>query len=181
MVSVTRRLLLLALLLPALSAIAQSAGREAEVKIKAAFLYKFGDFVEWPPNALERSGASFTIGVLGADDIAAELERVVAERTIKGRPVSVRRIRRGDSLANLHMLFVGRSESLRLGEIMSATDGQPVLTVTETENALASGSMINFIAVDDKVRFDVALAPAGRGQLKISARLLAVARKVVAA
>jgi hypothetical protein len=181
MVSVTRRLLLLALLLPALSAIAQSAGRESEVRIKAAFLYKFGDFVEWPPNALERSGASFTIGVLGADDIAAELERVVAERTIKGRPVSVRRIRRGDSLANLHVLFVGRSESLRLGEIMGATDGQPVLTVTETENALASGSMINFIAVDDKVRFDVALAPAGRGQLKISARLLAVARKVVAA
>src|SRR3981189_3532926 len=113
MVSVTRRLLLLALLLPALPAIGQTAGRASEARTKASFLYKFGDFVEWPPNALERSGGRFTIGVLGAEDIAAELERVVAERTIKGRPVSVRRIRRGDSLANLHMLFVGRSEAPR--------------------------------------------------------------------
>jgi hypothetical protein len=181
MVSVMLRLALFALLLPAMSAIAQTAGRATEVKIKAAFLYKFGDFVEWPPAAIERPGGRFTIGVMGADDIAAELERVVADRTIQGRPVSVRRVRHGDALANLHLLFVGRSETLRLAQIMAAADGQPVLTVTETENALSSGSMINFVAVDDKVRFDVALAPAERSQLKISSRLLGVARKVVTA
>src|SRR5712692_8428740 len=101
------------------------------------------------------------------------------DRRVQGRPVAVRRLRRGESLAGLHMLFVGRSETGRLGEVLAAARGHAVLTVTESEDAIASGSMINFVAVDDKVRFDVALPPAERGQLKISSRLLAVARKVV--
>jgi hypothetical protein len=178
-VSVVLRLALFAALVPAISAIAQTGGRAAEVQVKAAFLYKFGDFVEWPPAALAHSDGPFTIGILGADDIAAELERVVVNRTVHGRPVSVRRVRQGEALAGLHMLFVGRSEAPRLNEIMAATKGYSVLTITESENALASGSMINFIAVEDKIRFDIALAPAERGQLKISSRLLAVARKVL--
>jgi len=77
------------------------------------------------------------------------------------------------------MLFIGQAEGARLGEILAIAKGQSVLTVTESEDALAHGSMINFVFVDDKVRFDVALPQAERGLLKISARLLAVARRVV--
>ena len=153
--------------------------RAAEVQIKAAFLYKFGGFVEWPAAAFARSDSAFTIGVLGADAVAAELDKVVAGRTVQGRAVSVSRLRRGESLAGLHVLFVGQQEAARLPEILAAAKGQPLLVVTESESALTQGSMINFVSSEDKVRFDVALPPAERGQLRISSRLLAVARKVV--
>jgi hypothetical protein len=177
MVALTRWLLLV-LWLP-LAALAQQDSRAAEVQIKAAFLYKFGDFVQWPPAAFARADAPFAIGVMGADALAAALEQLVVNRTVQGRPIAVRRLRPGESLAGLHVLFIGRAESAHLGETLAATRGQALLTVTETENALASGSMINFVAEESRVRFDVALPSAERGQLKISSRLLAVARRVV--
>jgi hypothetical protein len=177
MVALTRCLLLV-LWLP-LAALAQQDSRAAEVQIKAAFLYKFGDFVQWPPAAFARADAPFAIGVMGADALAAALEQLVVNRTVQGRPIAVRRLRPGESLAGLHVLFIGRAESAHLGETLAATRGQALLTVTETENALASGSMINFVAEESRVRFDVALPSAERGQLKISSRLLAVARRVV--
>ena len=77
------------------------------------------------------------------------------------------------------MLFIGRSDSGRLAEILAAAQGRALLTVTESEEGLELGSMINFVVVEDKVRFDVAPPPAESGNLKISARLLGVARKVV--
>jgi len=88
-------------------------------------------------------------------------------------------MRRGESVAGIQMLFIGQAEGARLSEILAIAKGQSILTVTESEDALSHGSMINFVSVDDKVRFDVALPHAERGFLKISARLLAVARKVV--
>lgn len=167
------------LLLCGAAALAQPQTRLAEAQIKAAFLYKFGGFVEWPERAFARADAPFTIGVVGSDAVAAELRQVVTGRTVHQRPIAVRNLRRGEPLSGLHILFVGQSEAARLPEILAAAKGQPVLVVTESEDALAHGSMINFVAVDDRVRFDVALPPAERGQLKISARLLTVARKVV--
>ena len=171
------RLLAAALLFAAAGAWAQ--GRSAEAQVKAAFLYTFGGFVEWPAEAFAGSGAPFVIGVMGAESVAAELEQVVAGRTIQERPVSVRRVRRGDPLGRLQILFVSEIESARLPEIAAATRGRPVLLVTESESSISRGSMINFVEIETKVRFDVAPAPAERDHLKISARLLAVARKVV--
>lgn len=172
------RILALAALLAAWPVAAQT-DRAAEIQIKAAFLYKFGGFVEWPAGAFARPDAAFVIGVIGADALAAELEQVIAGRTVQGRAVGVRKLRRGESLSGLHVLFVGQQEASRLAEILAGAKGQPLLVVTEFDNALSQGSMINFVAVEDKVRFDVALPPAERGHLRISARLLAVARKVV--
>jgi hypothetical protein len=171
------RCFLFALALP-LAAMGQD-NRAAEVQIKAAFLYKFGEFVQWPPASFARADAPFAIGVMGADDVAAALEQVVADRTVQGRPVVVRRVRRGEALGGLHVLFIGQADGARLAETLAAAKGQPLLTVTESDNAIAHGSVINFVAEDQKVRFDIALPSAERGQLKISSRLLAVARKVV--
>jgi YfiR/HmsC-like len=179
MVAMTLRLALAALALWTSCAWAQGDVRAAEVRIKAAFLYRFGDFVQWPQTAFARPDSAFVIGVLGADEIAAELEQIVADRRIQGRPVTVRKLRRGDSAAGLHMLFVGEAETKHLPELIAAIRGRAVLTVTEADEGLAAGSMINFVAADDKVRFDVALPPAERDQLKISSRLLSVARRVV--
>jgi hypothetical protein len=153
--------------------------RADEYRVKAAFLYKFGGFVEWPDGAYVRADSPVAIGVMGADALADELVQIVGGRNVNGRPVSVRRLRAGDSIVGLHVLFVGRADGGRLAEILAEAKGHPLLTVTESDQALELGSVINFVVIEDKVRFDVALAPADLGSLKISARLLAVARKVV--
>ena len=173
-----RRLLVFVALLAVATAFGQGE-RASETQVKAAFLYKFGGFVEWPGRAFAQAESAFAIGVVGADAVAAELQQLVSGRTVQGRPIAVHKLKRGDSLAGLHLLFVGQPEAGRLADILGSAKGQPLLVVTDSEDALARGSMINFITVDDKVRFDVALPQAERGQLKISSRLLAVARKVI--
>ena len=158
---------------------AQSDAQTAEYRVKAAFLYKFGGYVEWPQGVFAKPDSPIAIGVIGADALAEELARIVAGRTINGRPVTVRKLRPGEAVARLHVLFVGRSDSSRLADILAAAKGQPLLTVTETDEALKLGSMINFVVVEDKVRFDIAPPPSESSNLKISVRLLGVARKVV--
>jgi len=153
--------------------------RADEYRVKAAFLYKFGSYIEWPEGAFVRSDSPVMIGVMGAEALADELVQIVAGRNVNGRPVSVRKLRAGDPITGLHVLFIGRREGSRLAEILAAAKGQPLLTVTESAQALELGSVINFVMIDDKVHFDVALMPADLGSLKISARLLSVARKVL--
>lgn len=173
---ILRLALMLAALLPSAQAAAQAA---TEIQVKAAYLYQFGGFVEWPPQAFAGPDGAFHIGVIGADAIADELEQVVATRQVQGRQVAVRRLRAGEPLAGLQVLFVGAGEAPRLPEILAGTQGAPLLVVTESDDALAHGSMINFVAVDNRVRFDVALPQAQRRRLRISSRLLGVARRVV--
>jgi len=158
---------------------AQAEDAAGEQKIKAAFLFKFGSFIEWPANVFPGPDAPIVIGVLGADDLADELSQVVAGRSVNGRPVQVRKLRRGTIEQPLQILFVSRSEGARAAATILAVKGQPVLVVTDSEAAFEQGAMINFVLVDDKLRFDVAPPSSERGNLRISARLLAVARKIV--
>ena len=156
---------------------AQSSVQAAEYEVKAAFLYKFASYVEWPPKVFDQPGSPFAIGIAGADLLADALARIVVGREIGGRPVEIRKLHRGDPLTGLQILFVGRPGDGPSSFLASAR-GRPLLTVSESEDAFASGSMINFVIVDDKVRFDVALREAELANLKVSARLLSVARKV---
>jgi hypothetical protein len=160
--------------------LAQSELQAAEYKVKAAFLYKFASYVEWPPQVFERRESPFVIGVVGADMLGDELARVVAGHSIDGRPVEVRKLRHGEPVSGLQILFVGRSDHGQPADTLASAKGRPVLTVTESEDAFALGSVINFVVVDDKVRFDVALREAEQSNLKVSSRLLSVARKVLA-
>jgi YfiR/HmsC-like len=171
-------LLLLALLCSPTVAAAPEM-QAGEYRVKAAFLCKFGDYVEWPTEAFANSSNAFVIGVVGADPLADELARIAAGRTIGGRPVVVKKLGYNDPLAGLQVIFIGRSEGRRLARALDASKGLRALIVTESADGLKLGSMINFVIVSDKVRFDVALPPAEASGLKISSRLLAVARNVV--
>jgi hypothetical protein len=168
----------LALLVGSSCARAESDAMVAEYRIKAAFLFKFLGFIEWPPAVFDRADAPFFIGVVGAGTLATELEQIASGRQVNGHPVRVRVLGRGDSIAGVQVLFVGRADAPRLGNVVAAADSAPMLLVSESEAALAQGTAINFVVVDDKVRFDVALHSINRAGLKISARLLAVARMV---
>lgn len=167
-----------ALALAASGARAEGEGAVAECRVKAAFLFKFLDFIEWPRAGLERPDAPFVIGVLGARALADELAQGVAGRQVGGRPVQLRVLAHGDPPAGLQVLFVGRPESAQVPAIAAAAEGQALLVVTEAADGLAAGGGINFVVVDDKVRFDIALRPIERAGLKVSARLLTVARTV---
>jgi hypothetical protein len=158
---------------------AQADAQADEYRVKAAFLYKFGGYVEWPDRSFARADSPVAIGVMGADALADELAQIVSGRNVNGRPVLVRKLRPGDPIAGLHILFIGRVDRGRLAEILAAAKGQALLTVTESEEGLELGSMINFVVVENKVRFDVAPPPSESDNLKISTRLLGVARKVV--
>jgi hypothetical protein len=149
-----------------------------ERQVKAAYLSKFGSYVKWPDHAFAKPDSPLRIGVIGADLLADELVQLVADHTVNGRSVTVHKLRHGDPLADFNVLFIGRSESARLADILAATKGLPMLTVTETEDALTLGSTINFVVVEGRVRFEVAPKTASLGNLNISARLLAAAYKV---
>lgn len=157
---------------------AQAEGAVAEYQVKAAYLYKFLDFIEWPAVAFEGPKSPFVIGVAGADALAEELDALSARRRVESRPVLSRRLRPGEAPSGLHVLFVGRAAGARGATLLAAAGKQPVLTVTEADDTLPAGSTLNFVMVDKRVRFDVALRSAEAHELKISSRLLGVARRV---
>jgi hypothetical protein len=151
---------------------------DVERQVKAAYLYKFGSYVEWPERAFVGPENTVKVGIIGASALADELSQMVAGRTINGRQISVRKVRSGEVLTAFNVLFIGSASNDKLGEILATTKGLPILTVTEAADGLAQGSIINFVVVDGKVRFEVAPKTAHLGNLNISARLLAAAFKV---
>lgn len=159
---------------------AQSGSHEANLErnVKAAFLYKFLGYVDFPEQVVPPAGEPLVIGVLGADDVAEELGRISAGRSMNGHAVVVRRLRAGDALARVHLLFIGDDDAADIEKALAAVRQQPVLTVTETGRSLRLDSVINFRVVDERVRFEVSLDAAEKSNLKLSSRLLAVAYKV---
>ena len=169
------RLLLLAAAMVTHQAAAQQA---TEASVKAAFLYKFAGYIEWPANAFAVPDAPLVIGVTGSEEVAAELERLVPGRSVNNRPVVVRRLREGEPPKGAHILFVGRGEP-NLRAVVRAAQQNAALVVTEGERGLEAGGSINFVLVDDRVGFEVSLEAAERGGHRISSRMLAVARRVI--
>jgi len=149
-----------------------------ERSVKAAFVYKFLDYVEWPPAEFVDAQSPFVIGILGSDAMVAELSRLAANRTVAGRPVEIRGIKRGDPLSSLHVVFVARNEAAQLPPVARLAQAEHVLLVTEVDTAAPPGAMINLVNVDGRIRFDVALEPAEKAGIRLSSRLLAVARVV---
>jgi hypothetical protein len=169
------RVVRLALLAAMLIAPVAVAAQALEQQVKAAFLFRFLSFVEWPPAAVGGPGDPFVIAVLGADDVHAELKQIVAGRTINDRPVVVERLKDGERPGRVHVLFVGRSAAAYLRKLAAVP---AVLLVAEWEDALAQGAIINFLIRDDRVRFEVAPDEAERRGLRIGARMLSVALQV---
>ena len=157
---------------------ADGGGVALERSVKAAFLYKFLMFTEFPASAFADPAAPLVIGVVGADDMARELGRLVAGRTVNRRPVLVRTLRDNDATDGLHLLFVGGSDAGRLARVARPAQGAPLLVVTEADNGLQHGSVINFRIVAERVRFDVSLDAADKNNIKLSSRLLTVANHV---
>jgi hypothetical protein len=153
------------------------AARFSDYAVKAAYLYKFASYVDWPEDLLD-AASPLRIGVLGAQDLAEELALITSGRTVDGRSITVTRLRSSDTVDDLHILFVGRDESGRLERLLAPARIRPILTVTDSDDALTAGSIINFIVSDERVRFEISLFEAEQRGLRIDSRLLAVAQGV---
>ncbi|HWJ95444.1 MAG TPA: YfiR family protein [Telluria sp.] len=178
LVHAPRAALALCLMLAAGGALAQAS--PVEQQLKAAYLYKFAGFVEWPEGAVA-PGATLVIGVAGDDALARQLVLLVAGRRAGGHLVEVRTVRPGAPLDGLHVLFVGTLPGDELAAVLAAARALPVLTVADADGAAAPGSMVNFVLRDERLRFAVALAQVAPSRLRISARMLAAASSVTGA
>ena len=143
--------------------------------MKAAYLYRFLSFVEFPPTSFDRPDSPIVIGVLGAEDVLQELAAIVPGRVAQGRPVAVRRVADAAAAAGVHLLYIGRGQAAQLARL-PLVRGQ--LVVSDWTGALDHGAVVNFVRQEGRVRFEVAMEAAARRDIKISSRMLAVASSV---
>lgn len=145
-------------------------------RVKAAFLYNFGAYVDWPVD--KQPQGSFVIAVLGAHEIAVELREIVAGRMVQGHAVQVREIEAPGEIAGAHVVFVGEKRAAQLPQVIAAAGDSPQLIVSDARNGLQQGATINFAIVDRRVRFEISMPSAKRAGLGLSSRLLAIALHV---
>ncbi len=174
---VRRFLLALGAGLLACAALAQPIGLARESAVKAAYLLQFGSFVEWPPGTFRSTVEPVVIGIFGDEAVASELEQIARGRDIEGRPVAVQRVRDADGPRLPHILYAGGTRVGRVRELLRAMDG-PVLTVADVAIDQRTGPVLHFVMEEGRVRFHASLAAAAARNLKLSARLLAVAQQV---
>jgi len=172
-----RTLLLLALAAALAPALAVDQASLLERKVKAAYLLKFANYVDWPEASFARSDSPLVIGVFGAESLAAELQQSAAGRQLRGRTVEVRPLRRGDS-SGVHILFFSQLERDALENTLEYARTHNVLTVTDSEEVRSSGAMVRLLEVDARLRFEVDLRAAAAAGLKISALMLSSAYRV---
>jgi hypothetical protein len=147
-----------------------------EYEVKAAFLYNFARFVEWPAEAVRAE--PFVITVLGRDPFGTVLDETVAGKTVAGRPIQVKRASRVDEVSDASIVFVSASENKDLPTILKALDRPGVLTVGDMDGFAQRGGAINFTVQSRRVRFEINPASAEQAHLKMSSQLLKLATLV---
>lgn len=175
---------LLALLLFVLALLAGAGaqaqfGAPTEEAVKAAYLSKLRHYVEWPARAAPPAEGRTVIGIVGADEVADNLLKLSAVRDPVRGTLAVRRLRPGDSLEGVHILYIGDAWFSRAAGMLDAASARAILVVTESNGALGRGSVVNFHVAEERVRFDISLESAEKNGLKISSQLLALAANVI--
>ena len=164
-----------AVLLPCLLlANAQSAKSAGEWEIKAAFLFNFAKFAEWPGAKLPED-SDLVIGILGEDPFNEDLEKVVAGKTVGKHKIRTRRFTSVDEARGAHILYISPTEKRRMGQTLQGLKGSHVLSVSEFPDFCEMGGVINFLITGSKVRFEISPKAAEAQGLKLSSKLLNVA------
>jgi hypothetical protein len=166
------------LTLPAGTTAAHAGSAQGSEAIKAAYLYKFTNYVQWPDGAFAAADSPIVIGVAGDDDLVGVLERMTAGKMVNGRSFQVRQVNPGLPLSGVHVLYLGNLGRNDLRSALGQAQGKPVLLVSGSRRACGPDCMINFVVVDSRLRFQVALQPAARSGLHFSALMLTAAYSV---
>jgi hypothetical protein len=154
---------------------AAAAEPSREYLIKAAFLYNFAKFTRWPADSFSDGSTPLRVCVFGEDPFGVALESI-ADKTIRGREVSVRRIESVEVGTACHLLFISASEAARLPGILDSLRGRPVLTIADMPGFARSGGIINLKTnQNEKIRFEINVGIAKRAGLRFSSKLLKLA------
>jgi hypothetical protein len=159
-------------------AAALAAALPTEYEVKAAYLYNFAKFVEWPQDAFKDGSAPFVIAVVGRDPFGAALDQILAGKSVNGHPVEVLRVSDPDQARGAHIVYVGSADGGSVTPALRRVSGDGVLTVGDGEDFAARGGIIGFRTQDRRVRFDINAQRAERAGLKLSSQLLKLARIV---
>jgi hypothetical protein len=154
---------------------AQSASDE--YRLKAAFVYRFPQFVEWPAAAV-RDARTLDLCVLQPNPFGSDLDRLVSGESLDGRPLRARVVADVDALPGCHAVFAGARSAITAAAL-GALEGKPVLTVGETDRFLETGGIITLKVVERRVRFEVSTVNAQKAGLRISVQLLSLAAAVL--
>lgn len=150
----------------------------SEYEIKAAFLYNFAKFTEWPPETFSGENDTLVIGILGRDPFGEILEKVIGGKTIAGRPITIHRFQQSGRFEQCHILFISESESYKLSSIFQRLQGASVLTVSDISKFTEKGGMIYLYPKKNKIRFAINISQVEKARLKLSAKLLNLAQIV---
>jgi hypothetical protein len=154
----------------------QVASREYE--LKAVFLYRFTQFIDWPPSAFPTPQAPIIIGILGPDPFGSSLQSAIRDERVHNHPLCVQHYQNIQDVTNCHVLYITASEEPRLPKILAALKGRSTLTVGETENFASRGGMIQFITERNRIRFRINLQATRAAGFEISSKLLELAEIV---
>lgn len=157
-------------------AFARAQTAPTEYQIKAAFIYHFAEFVDWPPQAFTGASSPMVIGILGENVFGDNLQRTINGKTVRGHPLQVKQFTSLAEATNCQVLFISASEKDNLPKILAQLQGGNILIVGEKmDNFLGAGGMINLVIVEDKVRFQINNEAAKKAGLTISSKLLSLA------
>lgn len=159
------------------SAAAARAEGSLEYAVKAAYLYKFAPFVDWPPGAFPTPTSPFTVCVFGDDPFGGSLEEAVRGQSVVGRRVVVRKLAQVNGEQDCQVLYVGRSSRQSPAEALRAVRSLPVLTVTDDAQGM-SGGIVQFVLRQGHVRFALDADQARASGLGLSSKLMALAVSV---
>lgn len=149
-----------------------------EAQVKAAFLFNFAKFVEWPAESFRENAGRLRLCVLGENRSGLELERIATGKSLNGRSLEVVRVTAAEHLPRCQILFIGAAQGGIGHKALAESRGEPVLTVGESAEFLGQGGVIRLYILDNRVRFEISLEAAERAGLKISSKLLALAQIV---
>jgi uncharacterized protein DUF4154 len=151
----------------------------AEYRVKAAFLFHFSQFVEWPPETFKDTSAPLIYCTIGEDPFYGALDQTLSGKTVGTRALRVQHLKLPQEAQSCQVLFIGAGEKKQQGEAMAMANGHPVLTVGESDHFAQEGGIIGFCLEENKIRFEINLDAAEKANLRISARLLALAKTVI--
>jgi hypothetical protein len=157
---------------------AQTATPPTEYAVKAAYLYNFLKFVEWPRDGSVPSSGPFCIAILGSDPFGVVLDKTVAGKEVRGRSVTVRRVEEPKAATGCHVVFVGRQRNLTTARALRSLEKTGALTVGDEPGFAQHGGVVDFVLDEDSVGFEINPSAAAREGLTLSPRLLQLAKIV---
>jgi hypothetical protein len=158
---------------------ARAQSQADEYRVKAAFLYHFAQLVDWPAQSQGDAGQPLILCTIGDDPFRGELETSVDGKVVDSRVIRIRHLKRIQDAHGCHILFFDKSQDQQLAEMLTELGNGPILTVGESDRFAQQGGMIQFILDDSKVRFSINVSAAQKSGLKISSKLLLLAKEVI--